>query len=67
MSVDTYLKRKNLSPYGVVNYGDLKILVAPSLARWAKMVQIDVRRGLFSQSFDVEAEARHEHGPNCAH
>ncbi len=67
MSVDTYLRRKNLSPYSVVAHEGVKILVAPSLLKWAKAVEVDVRQGIFSKSFDVEAIANHEHGPNCEH
>ena len=61
MSVDTYLKGKNLSKYQRVEYGDVEILIAPSLPRWAKAVYLDVRRFLIWKSFDVLAE--HSHGP----
>ncbi len=65
MSVDTYLKGKNTSRYNVLQQGDLKILVAPSLVQWAKSVQLGVKRFLFWESFDIEAE--HRHRPTCAH
>ncbi len=61
MSVDTYLKGKNLSKYQRVEYGDVEILIAPTLPRWAKAVFLDVRRFLFWKSFEVLAE--HNHGP----
>ena len=65
MSVDTYLKRKNLSPYGAVEQEGVKILVANSLASWAEAVHVDVRRGWFSKSFEVAA--LHKHGTTCRH
>ena len=61
MSVDTYLKRKNLSPYSVVEHEDVKILVAPTLLRWAKSVRLDTKQFLIWKSFEVAAE--HRHGP----
>ncbi len=65
MSVDTYLKRKNLTPYGTVEQEGVKILVANSLTRWAEAVHVDVRRGWFSKSFEVAA--LHKHGTTCRH
>ncbi|OGO52777.1 MAG: hypothetical protein A2148_05170 [Chloroflexi bacterium RBG_16_68_14] len=65
MSVDTYLKRKNLQPYSLLTHEDVKILVAPSLLRWAKSVHLDVKQFLFWKSFEVAAE--HRHGLTCQH
>lgn len=65
MSVDTYLKGKNLAPYSVLHQEDMKILIAPSLLRWARAVHLDVKQFLFWRSFQVEAE--HKHGPSCQH
>jgi hypothetical protein len=65
VSVDTYLKRKNLEPYQALDYQDVKIYVAHSLIKWARVVYVDARRGLLSKSFDVEAE--HNHTVSCAH
>lgn len=67
MSVDTYLKRKNLAPYSAIQHEGVKIMVATSLVQWAQAVQIGVRQGWFSKSFDVEAIPSHEHGPSCQH
>ena len=62
MSVDTYLKRKNVSTgYQVVQEGAVKILVSIGLARWAKTVYVDISRFLFWKRFLIEAEPRHEH------
>lgn len=65
MSVDTYLKRKNLSPYSVITHDEVKILVAPSLLQWAEAVHLDAKQFLLWKSFHVEAE--HRHGPTCQH
>ncbi len=65
MSVDTYLKGKNLSPYRVVMHEDVKILVAPSLLRWAEGVHVGAKQFLIWKSFAVEAE--HKHGATCQH
>jgi hypothetical protein len=61
VSVDTYLKRKNLSPYIAIQHDDVKIFVAPTLSRWAKTVHLDVKQFLLWRSFEVAAE--HHHGP----
>ena len=61
MSVDTYLKRKNLAPYQTIEHEGVKILVAPSLIRWAQSVQLQVKQFLIWKSFQIEVE--HRHGP----
>ena len=61
MSVDTYLKGKNLAPYQTVEHEGVKILVAPSLTRWAESVQLNVKQFLIWKSFDIAVE--HRHGP----
>lgn len=61
MSVDTYLKGKNLGRYQRVQYGDVEVLVAPALPRWAARVHLDVKKFLFWKSFEVFAD--HAHGP----
>jgi hypothetical protein len=65
VSVDTYLKHKNTAKYGVVHHGDVRVLLSPSLWQWARAVRVDVRRGLFGQSFNVEVE--HRHTISCQH
>ena len=59
MSVDTYLKGKNLAPYQTVEHDGVKILVAPALTNWAASVQLHVKQFLIWKSFQVEAEHRH--------
>ena len=61
MSVDTYLKGKNLAPYKAVEQDGVKILVAPKLIQWAATVQVDVKQFLIFKSFEVGAE--HKHAP----
>ncbi len=61
MSVDTYLKGKNIAPYRAVTFEGLKILVASSLMQWAESVRLGVSQFLIWKSFEVEVE--HRHGP----
>ena len=61
MSVDTYLKRKNLAPYRTVEHGDVQILVAPSLLEWAGTVHVGAKQFFIWRSFEVAAE--HKHAP----
>ena len=65
MSVDAWLRGKNLSRYETVRHGDLTVHVAPALRRQASAVLVDAGRFLFWRRFRVEAE--HRHGPACAH
>ena len=61
MSVDTYLKGKNLAPYRTVEQDGVKILVAPKLIQWAATVQVGVKQFLIFKSIEVGAE--HKHAP----
>ncbi|MCH8065444.1 MAG: hypothetical protein IIC90_06410 [Chloroflexi bacterium] len=61
MSVDTYLKRKNLAPYLAVDHEGVKIFVAPKLIQWAQAVHLEVKQFLIWKSFQVFAE--HKHAP----
>ena len=61
MSVDTYLKGKNLAPYRTVEQDGVKILVAPKLIQWAAAVQVGVKQFRIFKSFEVGAE--HKHAP----
>jgi hypothetical protein len=69
VSVDTYLKRKNLAPYRRMPVGDVEVLVAPILVQQASRIVVARRRGLFGGSFDVDIEPRgdHFHSPACRH
>ena len=61
MSVDTYLKRKNLAPYLTIDHEGVKIFVAPKLIQWAQAVHLEVKQFLIWKSFQVFAE--HKHAP----
>ena len=61
MSVDTYLKGKNLTPYRAVEQDNVKILVATSLLKWAENVYLDTKQFLIWKSFKVAVE--HKHAP----
>lgn len=65
MSVDTYLKGKDLSAYTRVEHDDIAVLVAPTMARWSERISLVARRGLVRRSLDVAVE--HVHGPACRH
>ena len=61
MSVDTYLKGKNLSKYQPLTVEGVELLVTPVLSQWASRVEVDVDRFLFWKRFDVIAD--HAHRP----
>ena len=65
MSVDTYLKRKNLSTYRSVQQEDATIHVSGELAGWAAALGIGLRRFLFWTWLTVELTPLHQqvHGP----
>ena len=66
MSVDTYLKGKNLSPYLKLQHEGVKILVSGKLTGWASALQIGVSRFLFWKSLDIEVVPQHAHAPGVA-
>ena len=68
MSVDTYLKGKDISAYLRLTAGedsDVEVLVAPTMARFSQQVSVSTKAGLFGRRLDVEVE--HAHGPACSH
>jgi hypothetical protein len=65
VSVDTYLKGKDTTGYQRVCHDDVEVLVAPSMARWARTVRLTARGGWLRRALDVDLE--HEHGPTCRH
>ncbi len=60
MSVDTYLKKKNLARYSRARLDDIEVLFTPLLAQWATRVEVDARNFLFWKRFDVWADHRHQ-------
>jgi hypothetical protein len=60
VSVDTYLKRKNLSRYQQVEHEGLTVHLAPALLQWAEEVHVDAERSLFVfKRFLVDVAHRH--------
>ena len=66
MSVDTYLKRKNLSAYRTASYEDIKILVSDRLLSWAEGLRISARRFLIWKSLKIEIAPVHQHAAGVA-
>ena len=66
MSVDTYLKRKNLSRYHVSRKDDVVILLSQKLGTWAQSISISARRFLFWTSFEVGVVPIHAHAPGVS-
>jgi hypothetical protein len=63
VSVDTYLKGKNLNKYEMVEQDGLQILIPQGLGRFAKRIELDAKKFLVWKSFDVWVEVKHAHGP----
>ena len=63
MSVDTYLKGKNTSPYRRIHQDDITVLVAKPLLRYASKVELVTRKRLFGNK--LVAVAHHQHGSSC--
>jgi hypothetical protein len=61
VSVDTYLKRKNLTKYQRQELDGIEVLITPVLSQWASRVEVDIDRFLFWKRFDVIAD--HAHRP----
>jgi hypothetical protein len=67
VSVDTYLKRKNLSRYNRETRDGVDVLIAPFLVQATRRITLDYRRRFLRRTRDVEVEPRwdHFHGPAC--
>ena len=66
MSVDTYLKGKNLSKYRELHQDDqIKIMIAPTLVRYAHRIELVTRKKLIGSK--LVAVAHHEHSAACRH
>ncbi len=63
MSVDTYLKGKNLDPYLSVSDGEVEVLLSPHLVRWASELNLDVRKRLVGRK--LVAVARLDNTPDA--
>lgn len=60
MSVDTYLKGKNLSAYQRVEQDGVAVLIAPALTQWASSTVVDARRGVMRERFAVGVDHKHQ-------
>lgn len=60
MSVDTYLKGKDLSPYQRLAVDDIELHVAPSLATWSERATVAVRSTRFGKKLEVLADHKHQ-------
>ena len=66
MSVDTYLKRKDLSRYHTARTDNVVLLLSQRLGTWAQSISISAKRFLIWTSFDVEVVPIHSHAPGVA-
>ncbi len=60
MSVDTYLKGKDLTPYQAVTVEGVELHVSPTLATWASQATIVVKSGLLGRRLEVLADHKHQ-------
>ena len=60
MSVDTYLKGKDLSPYQRVELYGVELHVAPALSKWADQATVVVKSGMFGKKFEILANHKHQ-------
>jgi hypothetical protein len=65
VSVDTYLKGKDLSPYARLAGDDVEVLVDPAIVQLSSRMNVRTKGAAFWRGFDVALE--HEHGPACRH
>ena len=66
MSVDTYLKGKNMSHYQRIHDDDdLTVMIAPTLTRFAYKIELITRKKLIGSK--LVAIAHHEHSVACRH
>lgn len=66
MSVDTYLKGKNLSRYRELHRDDdVKVVMAPTLVGYAHKIELVTRKKLIGAK--LVAVAHHEHSAGCRH
>ncbi len=68
MSVDTYLRGKNLGAYATIRIeaesdDPIKVLVSQKMAQWASDVAIGIRKFLIWESFDIQVVPVHAHAP----
>ena len=69
MAVATYLKHRRLSNYAVYNSQDVRLLLAPNLARSVKSLELGLKKYLFWKIWDIRLypSSDHFHSPACRH
>jgi hypothetical protein len=65
VSVDTYLKGKNLAPYARISGDGVEVMVDPALVQLSSRLHVGTRGAAFWRGFDITVE--HQHGPACRH
>lgn len=65
MSVDTYLKGKNLSSYQRIEKGDVEVYLSPELNQWAGYVGLYVQNLIVRKR--IKADVEHNHNAACKH
>lgn len=60
MSVDTYLKGKDLSPYRLVEVDGVQVHVSPALTKWAQGATLAARSKLVGSKLEVLADHKHQ-------
>ncbi|MDA1188619.1 MAG: hypothetical protein O2854_02900 [Chloroflexi bacterium] len=65
MSVDTYLKGKNLRSYSALSKDDVDLFVSSRLVGWAKQVRLDLGRFFIWPRLGVSVEPIHRHAPGA--
>ena len=65
MSVDTYLKGKNLRSYRRIEKGDAEIYLSPTINQWARQVSLRVQNLVVRKR--IKADVEHNHNAACKH
>ena len=62
MSVDTYLRGKNIAGYQRVSQDGVEVLIAPSLAGMSESIDLRLKRFLMFKSLSVDVTVKgHQH------
>ena len=69
MSVDTYLRGKNMKKYKMAVHEGIQVMISPDLIQQASTVHLGLKRFLFWKQYTVDAVPirGHFHGPACTH
>jgi hypothetical protein len=61
VSVDTYLKGKNLAPYQRMRRDGLQVFLTPVLSSQSAVIELTVRRVLLRKAITARVEPRGDH------